>query len=539
MIDPAALIRWRADPVAFVREALVDPETGEPFEMYSEQRHFLREALRVGPDGRLLHPELLFSAPKKSGKTALAAWVLLYVVLVLGGPYAEGYAAANDLEQAQGRVFQAAARMVEASKLLRGEARVTASRIEFPSTGATITALASDYAGAAGSNPSITIFDELWAYTSESAHRLWDELVPVPTRKVSCRLTVTYAGFEGESDLLENLYKRALKGSQIAPDLYQQPGMLCYWTHELRAPWQDERWRMQMRSQLRPNAFLRMIENRWVSGEEAFVDAEQWARCVDPAMRPVVADRNLRVWVGVDASVKRDSTAIVACCWQEELKKVYLVAHKIFVPSASSPIDFERDVESTLSELAERFDVRKILFDPYQMQASAQRLTQRGLPLEEFPQSVPNLTEASSNLYELIKGGNLAVYDDEALNKAIRQTVAVETTRGWRLAKEKTSARIDVVVALAQAALATVRHGQRAVTITPEMFVTDTRESRARAQEAWAARVESRAASWYSLGGSWDSDDEPELPRSPEQQQRDAEYKADMLARHRAGKHLK
>src|SRR5262245_33131965 len=46
-------------------------------------------------------------------------------------------------------------------------------------------------------------FDELWAYTSEGARRLWDEMVPVPTRKVSGRLTVTYAGFEGESVLLE------------------------------------------------------------------------------------------------------------------------------------------------------------------------------------------------------------------------------------------------------------------------------------------------------------------------------------------------
>ena len=72
------------------------------------------------------------------------------------------------------------------------------------------------------------------------------------------------------------------------------------------------------------------------------------------------------------------------------------------------------------------------------MQASAQRLTRLGLPMVEFPQSVPSLTEASAHLYELIKGGNLVCYDDAALNKAIRQTVAVETTRGWRLAKEKT-----------------------------------------------------------------------------------------------------
>jgi phage terminase large subunit-like protein len=214
--DAAVLTRWRADPVAFVREVLVDPETGQPFVLYPAQERFLREALTLTPDGRLRYPELVYGAPKKSGKTALAAFIVLYVILVLGGPYAEGYCVANDLEQAQGRVFQAIARMIEASPLLRDSATITGSKITFLATGATITALASDYAGAAGANPTIVCFDELWAYTSERSRRLWDELVPVPTRKVSVRLTTTYAGFEGESELLEQLYKRGLRGEAAA-----------------------------------------------------------------------------------------------------------------------------------------------------------------------------------------------------------------------------------------------------------------------------------------------------------------------------------
>jgi hypothetical protein len=135
--------------------------------------------------------------------------------------YAEAYCVANDFDQAQGRVFQAISRIIEASPLLRDSAKLTANKIEFPSTGATITAIASDYAGAAGANPTITVFDELWGYTSERSQRLWDEMVPVPTRKISVRLTVTYAGFEGESKLLEDLYKRGIQGEQIAPDLYR------------------------------------------------------------------------------------------------------------------------------------------------------------------------------------------------------------------------------------------------------------------------------------------------------------------------------
>jgi phage terminase large subunit-like protein len=75
--------------------------------LYPTQARFLREALTPTADGRLPFPELLFSAPKKSGKTGMAAMATLYVVMCLGGHYAEGYRVANDFDQAQGRVFQA------------------------------------------------------------------------------------------------------------------------------------------------------------------------------------------------------------------------------------------------------------------------------------------------------------------------------------------------------------------------------------------------------------------------------------------------
>ena len=67
----------------------------------------------------------------------------------------------------QGRVYSAIKRIVEASPYLVREAVITQNRISFPSTGAVIQAVGSDYAGAAGANPTISCFDELWAYTSE------------------------------------------------------------------------------------------------------------------------------------------------------------------------------------------------------------------------------------------------------------------------------------------------------------------------------------------------------------------------------------
>jgi phage terminase large subunit-like protein len=397
--------------------------------------------------------------------------VVLYVIVVLGGRYAQGFCVANDFEQAQGRVWSAIARIVEASPLLRNSAKILANRIEFFSTGATITAIASDYAGAAGANPTISVFDELWGVTSERGHRLFDEMVPVPTRKVSVRLTTTYAGFTGESKLLEELYKRGLRGKRIATDLHAGGGMLMYYTNRCPAPWQTREWREQMRAQLRPNGYLRLIENRWVTSESTFVPVEWLDACVDAAMSPELADMRLSVWAGVDASTKRDSTAVVCCAFDTAAKKVRLVWHRIFQPSPADPLDFEATIEQTLLDLRRRFYVREIRYDPWQMQAVAQRLVAAGLPMVEFAQSVPNLTEASTNLYELIKGRNLAAYPDDDLRLAISRCVALETARGWKISKATASHKIDVVVALAMAALGAVR-GQSAdvplqVTLAP------------------------------------------------------------------------
>src|SRR5262245_7065817 len=166
---------------------MVDPETGGPFVLLDAERNFLDHAFKRDDSGKLVYPEQVFAAPKKSGKTAFSAMMMLTTTLVFGGKFAEGYCVANDQEQSVGRVFQAIRRIVEKSPLLRREANITQYRIEFPATGASIVALASDYAGAAGANPTISCFDELWAFTSERSRRLWDEMVPSPARKVSCR----------------------------------------------------------------------------------------------------------------------------------------------------------------------------------------------------------------------------------------------------------------------------------------------------------------------------------------------------------------
>jgi phage terminase large subunit-like protein len=212
-----------------------------------------------------------------------------------------------------------------------------------------------------------------------------------------------------------------------------------------------------MRRSLRPNQYLRMIENRFVTSESSFVDMSNWDKCTHPDARPVISDKSMHVWLGVDASVKHDSTAIVGVGYDRKLEQVRLLWHRVFQPTPDKPLQFEATIEATLKELSHRFQFRRCLFDPFQMMAVSQRLAAARLPIEEFPQTTGNLTAMSQNLFELVEGNNLVLYPDSAMRLAASRAVAVETPRGWRISKEKQSHKIDVIIALAMACHAAVQ----------------------------------------------------------------------------------
>jgi phage terminase large subunit-like protein len=457
-LTPSSLARWRNDACGFIETVLYDPGEGVPFKLLPAERVFLEHALKRGDNGKLLYPELLYSCPKKSGKTTFAALVCLTIILLSSEAFPEATLAANDQEQAMGRVFEMCRRIVAASPLLKREAKITQDKITFPAFNAIISAIPASFAGAAGGNQNISIFDEAWAYTSERSRRLWDELVPPPTRKIACRLTVTYAGFEGESLLLEELYKRGLQQPSVGKDLYAGDGLLMFWSHEFIAPWQDEAWHAQQRRE-RPSAYQRQVLNEFAASSSQFVDMSAWDACVQPSLGVLPYSREHYIWVGVDASTKRDSTAICACTYDRKTNTVRLANHRIFTPTATSPINFEDTVERTLLEWHQHYRVRQIRFDPYQLVSVAQRLAKAGLPIEEYPQSIPNLTAAASNLFDLISQRQLALYPDSAMRLAVSRAIVGESSRGFKLDKAKQHHHIDVVVALSMACLAAVQEG--------------------------------------------------------------------------------
>ena len=323
-LDTRALAYWREHPIEFIETVLIDPETGQPFELLPAERLFLEHAFTLRADGKLLYSEWLYSCPKKSGKTTFAALIIIAVLLLFGGSYPEAFALANDQEQAQSRVFEFIKRIIQASPLLKDEADITQYKISFRAFNATILAIASDAGSAAGSNPTISCFDELWAFTSERSRRLWDEMNVPPTRKIACRLTVTYAGYEGESVLLEELYRRGKQQPLIGDDLHGGDGLLMFWSHKPIAPWQDDGWLTSMRRE-RASAYQRQVLNEFASSSSQFIDLVKWDKIVHHELGHIPADLFREVFVGVDASIKHDSSAIVVVSFDRAAQMLRLL----------------------------------------------------------------------------------------------------------------------------------------------------------------------------------------------------------------------
>ena len=437
---------YRDDIVAFGKEfALPDGV----LVLEEHQKRILRHVLTPDSRGKLPYRTVVYSAPKKSGKSTISALVALW--FALREHYAEVIVAANDLDQAQGRVYRILRRAVELNPTIRRSATIRANRITF-GNGSEIRAIPSDYSGEAGANQSLVVHDELWGVTSEAGRRLYDELSPVPTRPNSIRWISTYAGFTGESVLLEDLFRRGMAGARCLPGLpcYAADGLFVYWDHVGRMPWQTDAYYAAMRATLRPSAYLRLHENRWASGSESFIDLADYDRCVDAEYHPPLGGR---AWAGLDASTKHDATACMVCGYAQD--RVKLLSHRIWTPSPDEPINF-RDVADFVKQMHDRYDLRAVYYDPYQLEAVAQGLRRQGVRMTEYPQTSGNLTKMSFSLLDLLKRHSLQLYSCLALRKAAAVAVAVESTRGLKISKRKSSHSIDALVALAMAVQATL-----------------------------------------------------------------------------------
>jgi phage terminase large subunit-like protein len=307
------------------------------------QKRILRHCFTVNPrTGRFPYRTYILSKPKKSGKTTEGAIIGSWFADQIESPNAVKVLA-NDQKQSSGRAF---AFMLPTLKALGARRFETPFKRLLPN-GTVISASTSDPESEAGDTYGLTLWDELWGYTSDRSRLLWDELMPILTRNISIRVVTTYAGFENASDLLLEQYLTVFKNTQETelqegveiveelkditttnangdpiPTCYHVPktGLFYYNDHDQRMPWQQGEAADQLRAELEGSGMLktniyRLMENRWQLAESRFLEPDEMEAAFE---KKESVSRSVPMTFAIDASQRWDCTAIAGSYLMED-----------------------------------------------------------------------------------------------------------------------------------------------------------------------------------------------------------------------------
>ncbi len=254
----------------------------------------------------------------------------------------------------------------------------------------TIEAIPIDPAGEAGGNDDLIIFSELWAFKHVKAMQLWTEMALSPTKfGYSQRWVETYAGYDGDSPILERLYESGVtNGQQINLsydehdlsdlEVYANGDMLTLWNTRPRLSWQTPEYYESEERQHPANEFRRIHRNEWGSAIEKFVNIVWWDACKEEL--PLLTNGEQLV-LGVDAAKGSSSENYVADCFA--LVGVTRHPHRrsdiairycgIWQSAKGQLLDFE-PIENEIKRLCSDFSVFEVAYDDYQLHDMMTRL---------------------------------------------------------------------------------------------------------------------------------------------------------------------
>ncbi|MBA7496502.1 hypothetical protein ES702_07111 [subsurface metagenome] len=441
------------DIIRFLEEQFFIPESRKPIVLEQFQKEDILKPLFYGEREYTMG---LIGQTKKSGKSCLAAGIAEWYLFTQGlrpGENVEVLLCASDKEQASWIIFNKLKEAIRMNRRMLMQCDITADTISIPHRSTVCRVLATDVSGA-GQNADLVIFDELYLYRYEGMRDFFEVMTTNPTKPHPLILITTTAGYDDES-LLYQLFKKGME-LEKSPD----PTFFFYWEGENeipinQMPWQTEKYLKQQEGRLRKNTYLRLHENKWVEDITQFIDIDKYDQCVNKDLTPKLPNKNIKIWVGIDASISGDSTAVVAVTRKEN--KIILANYKKWQPTKKNPIDLEETVEKYIIDLDRAFNLQLAFYDPYQLHRSAVTLKKKGIRIKELPQTVSNTIDFSQNLYDLIQFGNIEFYPSPEVRRHIKSCKAKEMTRGFRIVKDKHSEKIDIAIAGAMACLGAVK----------------------------------------------------------------------------------
>lgn len=456
-------------------------DTGDLVFLYEPQVRALNYALAQKEDGMLINTTVLWSWPKKSAKSTVVAMMADWIALFK--PNAQIRLVANDLKQADSRVgFYLREAIRLGAKLgygesprqkrmqnIRKDTKISSSgySIRYPN-GAIVEMVPIDPQGEAGGNDDLIVFSELWGWKSKAHQAMWSEMTISPTRYGKAQRWVdTYAGFDGESPVLENLYSQVVKEEfRIDPDyeFYQHNGVFAAWVTVPLFPWQTAEYYAQEEMNLEPSEFRRMHRNTWASPTSAFAPYAWWEAC--ERKKGIKRSKDEELIIAVDAATDSDCFAIWAGTKKvrterillengkfREEETVYVVTRyiKMWYPGQYERFDFKEPKEEIRRLCAEN-NVLQVAYDRYQLKDVADVLEEEGLAWFEPFDQITERDIADKLLYDLIRQTRFIHWGEADFNQHFKNADKHADGKRMRIIKRRNELKIDGLVAASMGA---------------------------------------------------------------------------------------
>lgn len=480
------------NPVGFIKNYFYLYDTEAIITLHPSQEYPLIEALSK-PEDRFKYHTVLWSWPKKSAKSSLVAAVVDYGCLFKAK--ASWKLIGNDLKQADSRVghylrenirigarkgFGDASAESLRMQQIRQATKIKPSgyTVEYPN-GSKVEMIPIDPTGEAGGNDDGTVFSELWGWKHKSHQDMWVEQTISPTRYGQAQRWIdTYAGFEGESPILEALYNQVVKDANRLDiegnsECYAANGIFVCWVTQHHLPWQTKEYYDSEAAALTPEQFARMHLNQWVTSENAFIPIAWWDNCADqrsPEAGGILPHRkDDELIIALDAGISSDCLAIVAVSRDrrypahinadgEQISPDYFVRRyaRAWHPPKGGKIAFDGpdSPKSELKRLIKEYNVYQICYDEFQLHHFANEIRDE---LDTWIEPFSQTTEreiADKFLYDTIREMRIAhAGTDTELREHLLNSAAktIGDDRRLRIVKKQENRKIDLAVSLSMA----------------------------------------------------------------------------------------
>ncbi len=476
------------------------PLAGEPIVLEPWQAFILTTVFGwVGEDGKRRFRRSYIEVPRGNAKSTLSSAVALYMLAADREGGAEVYSLATTRDQAR-IVFGDAQTMARRSPGFRNRfgVEVGAHNLHVLSTGSKFEALSAEGSTLDGLNIHFGCIDELHAHKTRTVYDVVEtgtgkrdnSLLWVITTAGSNRSGICYEVRTFVTKLLDGVFEDdtqfgIIYGLDDGDDWTTESALIKAnpnWGISVRpevlAPLQAKA--MQLPSAV--NNFKTKHLNEWVNADTAWMDMRAWEACGDSTL-DIDAFAGQPCWIGLDLASKTDVAALLIVFAHPDVAGAYAVFGKYYLPeetiSASgnsqyegwmrtgritatpgNVIDFEW-IEADLLELASRFEIQAVAFDPFQATQLSTRMLSQGLPMIEVRPTVLNFSEPMKTLEALVLQKKLSHDGDPVLTWMASNVVAhLDAKDNIYPRKERPENKIDGIVALIMALSRAIKPGE-------------------------------------------------------------------------------